>query len=256
MFKDVAISNIRLYVNPKSEVYIPQLLYEETKHLPKQIFERISPQQVQALMAKRTGLNFVNEAIDLMMNVGEAYGVEFHMNLVCGHIKLNVSEPVVRTFLTFKQYLENYLIIRTLKKYRPQRKPLVASEMPAQFRVPGARLPESLKRKKRMLVRDWFQYAVWFVRLRNVVRRKPSSMTKAAKSTLEQDPERYKDLVKAASDGMGAMREYLQKEEKQRRLEQQERNEMRDMFPFKSYTKVHMNARIDSVHVQIFEKPL
>ena len=46
IFKDAQIQNCRLYVNSQSEIYVPTQLYEECKHLPMQIFERLSPQNL------------------------------------------------------------------------------------------------------------------------------------------------------------------------------------------------------------------
>ena len=57
-------------------------MYERTKHLEKQIFEQISPQALQQLMAKRTDLNFINESIDVAANVGEAFDKEFYFNIL------------------------------------------------------------------------------------------------------------------------------------------------------------------------------
>ena len=44
IFKEVSIKNMRAYVNTPSEIFVPTLVYDESKHLPKQIFEILSPQ--------------------------------------------------------------------------------------------------------------------------------------------------------------------------------------------------------------------
>jgi hypothetical protein len=60
-------------------------------------------------------------------------------------------------------FCENYLVLRDLKQYRPHRKPL--TQVP-----PEAALNPRVRRKRRLLVRDWFFYVVWYVRLRKLVR--------------------------------------------------------------------------------------
>lgn len=87
--------------------------------MPMQIFETLSLEYLLDLMSKRQGLNFVIEPVDLIANFGDANGLKMFCNLICGKIRLNVSEPVLTTFLTFKIYLENITIIKRLKQYRP-----------------------------------------------------------------------------------------------------------------------------------------
>ena len=63
-------------------------------------------------------------------------------------------------------------------------------------------LPESVRRKRKLLVRDWFYYVVWYVRLRNVERKTPTAWSKFCKANLARDPTRYRDLIRAEADGM------------------------------------------------------
>jgi len=104
-------------------------MYEEQKHLPKQIFETLSPKYLTELMAKRQGLIFIMAPVDLIANFGEAHGIKFFINFIIGGIRLNLSEPMLKTILIFKKYLEDNKIVRRLKQYRPQRRPLVDSEL-------------------------------------------------------------------------------------------------------------------------------
>ena len=66
------VNNFWVYVNSASEIYVPMYMYEEQKHLPKQIFETLSPKYLAELMAKRQGLIFVMAQVDLIANFGEA----------------------------------------------------------------------------------------------------------------------------------------------------------------------------------------
>lgn len=49
------------------------------------------------------------------------------MNLIIGKIRLNISEPVLTTFMIFKNYIENTVIVGRLKQYRPMRRPMTNS---------------------------------------------------------------------------------------------------------------------------------
>ena len=80
-----------------------------------QIFETLSLRYLMELMAKRNTLTFLIDPVDLIANLGDAGKTRFYFNLICGKIRLNLSEPVLRTFFTFKQHLENVNIIQKLK---------------------------------------------------------------------------------------------------------------------------------------------
>lgn len=172
-------------------------------------------------MAQRQGLNYIHDAIDVITNAGDAKKEKAFVNIISGNLKINMSEPVLTTLLTFKNYIEDVQIVQKLKQYRPQRKPITDRNKDVQ------ELPENVRRKRRLLVRDWFFYAIWYVRLRNVERKRPNAWDRLCKAQLAHDPDRYRDLIKAASEnGVKSMKEWLQKEEHFKRLEQKERNEL------------------------------
>jgi hypothetical protein len=74
-------------------------------------------------------------------------------------------------------FSDNFLILRDLKQYRPHRKPL--TNVPAHLKSHPV-----VKRKRLLLVRDWFFYVVWFVRLRKIVRNYLSTSLSVAESML------------------------------------------------------------------------
>lgn len=51
-----------------------------------------------------------------------------------------------------------------------------------------------VKRKRFLLVRDWFFYVVWFVRLRKIVRNYLSSSLSYADSLLKSD-QKYQEIL-------------------------------------------------------------
>jgi len=102
-----------------------------------------------------------------------------------------------------------------------------------------------VRRKRKLLVRDWFYYALWYVRLRNVERKTPTSWTRFCKASLTRDPNRYGDLIRAAADGMQSMKEWLAKDEHIKKSEQRERAELKNDFPFKGYSEIVISIRVE-----------
>ncbi len=77
---------------------------------------------------------------------------------------VNVSPSIVNDVATFLDFAQNIKIAAELKSYRPLRRPVV-----------GVRSGESeaRKRKRRLIVRDWFFYAVWASRIRKLIKSAP-----------------------------------------------------------------------------------
>ena len=158
-------------------------MYEEYKFRPMQIFEMLQPQYLQNLMANRKGQNFIMDKVDLLGNFGDANSTRFFFNLITGKVNVKVSEPVLTTLLTFANYFEDHQIVRRLKQYRPQRRPITQSILAGRYHgVDKKDMPEHVKRKRKLLVRDWFYYVLWYVRLRNVERKKATAWDRLCKA--------------------------------------------------------------------------
>lgn len=82
------------------------------------------------------------------------------------NIVVNVTPDLVEGLRAVNEYIENYYIAQDLKQYRPQRRPMTASQV--QQLGPMART-DAFKRKRRNLVRDWLYFVVWYVRLRRIL---------------------------------------------------------------------------------------
>jgi hypothetical protein len=61
-------------------------------------------------------------------------------------------------------------------------------------------LPEPFRRKRKLIVRDWFYYVVWYVRLRKLMRNFYSEQL--LKSKLEIDKKRFRSMIAASQDGI------------------------------------------------------
>ena len=76
----------------------------------------------------------------------------------------------------FKSFAEMRSYAPTLKRFRPLLRPIVP-EIEAQRKVAGPRGVQSVnydtpmaKRKRRLIIRDWFQMALWYIRLKKAAR--------------------------------------------------------------------------------------
>lgn len=76
---------------------------------------------------------------------------------------VTVTPRVLEQLESLTHFCNNSIILKDLKQYRPHRRPI--TEVPQEI----ADHP-NLKRKRRLIVRDWFFYVVWFVRLRRIVK--------------------------------------------------------------------------------------
>ena len=72
-----------------------------------------------------------------------------------------------------------------MKQYRPHRKPITDVPKKLENRA-------SLKRKRKLVVRDWFFFVVWFIRLKKILR---SFKEKDDNSYIIFDP-KYSHLLK------------------------------------------------------------
>lgn len=59
--------------------------------------------------------------------------------------------------------MQSQYLIKDLKQYRPHRRPI--TEVPKHLAS-----NQILRKKRRLIVRDWFFFVVWFVRLRRIIR--------------------------------------------------------------------------------------
>lgn len=78
-------------------------------------------------------------------------------------LHISITPQILSSFEQIYDFCENFVVLRDLKQYRPHRRPIVASSIPE-----SKRNNATLKRKRRLIVRDWFFYVVWYVRLRKI----------------------------------------------------------------------------------------
>jgi len=66
----------------------------------------------------------------------------------------------------FIQQSQTYYLMRDLKQYRPHRKPITADDIT----IPGLEKNKVFIHKRKLIVRDWFFYVVWSIRLKNILK--------------------------------------------------------------------------------------
>lgn len=99
-------------------------------------------------------------------------------------------------------------LLKDLKQYRPNRKPITNVPEKHQQRY-------ALKRKRRLIVRDWFFFVVWYIRLRKILKGvyskeamnnfmlfnpRYSIVLKAFLENPSMSPSELKELIVAKSD--------------------------------------------------------
>ncbi len=77
---------------------------------------------------------------------------------------INLSPGIAADLGSFLDYVGNYFVIKDLRNYRPLRRPITASKEAESAKY---------RRKKKLIVRDWFFYAIWATRLKKVLRDAP-----------------------------------------------------------------------------------
>jgi hypothetical protein len=108
------------------------------------------------------------------------------------NIVVNVTPDLLSSLQSLNEYVDNYYIAQDLKQYRPQRKPITASQV--QGFSKKVLKSESFARKRRNVVRDWLYFIVWYVRLKRILDQHKSSALPASP----------KSLLAGAADGQAA----------------------------------------------------
>lgn len=139
-------------------------------------------------MQKRSGLNFVTKSFDFVANIGDILSQKFYFNIICDPIDLKMEPNSVNCIYQVLEFQEFFRIVPDLKMYRPQRRPILNLNQVHQINSKSSqkilttqqislgnhrqnnRIAENTRRKRRLIIRDWFFYVVWFVRIRRLFR--------------------------------------------------------------------------------------
>ena len=131
---------------------------------------------------KKRGVGITNRTLmskDLHEQQFQFFRNEFSMkfSMVPVNYKKNIVVNVTPDFIVglnhVNEYIDNYYIAQDLKQYRPQRKPMTASMLKS-FSKKTLK-SDSFKRKRKNVVRDWFYFIVWYVRLKKILEQHKSA---------------------------------------------------------------------------------
>ncbi|CDW78351.1 vacuolar protein sorting-associated protein 13a [Stylonychia lemnae] len=197
MLKNCIIENFRVYWNCMSEMYIPTSLWESTRHLKYQIFEAMEVSDLRGFLLQPFNPGKQNQFQYLISPTNITNQISYYksedkqnentqISLIFTPFEINVTPRMVEDMNNLVELCQNYFLSRDLKQYRPHRKPITS-------------VPEHLKnnpviqRKRKLFVRDWFFYVVWFVRLKRILRNMYS--TELLQQELEGNS-KYSEILK------------------------------------------------------------
>ena len=163
--KEVTLSNFSVYIYSMASMFIPTSLYEDTINSNIGIFEAFPAYEVRELilqqskaLAKGSPSTFLEPT---MVRCCISFSDEFpNFKAVCfvDHLSINFTPAMAECLRNFWDYCKNVKIWPLANKYRPSQR------IPPK---PVKREHRKDRRKRRDIVRSWFQYAFQFARLKN-----------------------------------------------------------------------------------------
>ena len=85
------------------------------------------------------------------------------MNMsINSQVEVHLNPFILNDMQHFVDRMQSQWLIKDLKQYRPHRRPL--TDIPKHLEH-----KPSVRRKRKLIVRDWFFFVVWYVRLRKII---------------------------------------------------------------------------------------
>ena len=104
VFKDLAVTGCKFYVNTRSQVFIPTSLWELKQNLPNTIFDDLPPDLLMALMKETSTLNFIMDPVDIYANIGDINSQQFFFSLVAGKVNMTLTPGTVSNLNKLIEY--------------------------------------------------------------------------------------------------------------------------------------------------------
>lgn len=191
--KHILLQDISVYWNSNEEVYIPYTTVERTNKMSQKIFEHnhLEPEEFRILMIqpfkdvkqymkdgrlsrtinKDVKFDYLINPFSVDINISY-YRLEdkdvrdhphprFQLTALVSTIALVVKPHILSDIRQFMEYFQFQMMLPYLKRFKPRRRPLTThlySKDP------------SIRRVRRMIVRDWFAYIIWSNRLKKVLK--------------------------------------------------------------------------------------
>ncbi len=165
--KELTALGAKLYFEPNAEMIIPRRLWEDTIDAEGYVFSKMSLAQYVTSMNKAAAgvlpenflLSKANIYISSMITHGGSYSLK--TDILVTSAAVNLSPELAGSLVQLKEFTENYYLSFQLKGYRPARRVLT--------RMKKSTDSAEYLRKRKLLVRDWFFFIVWYVRLKKTL---------------------------------------------------------------------------------------
>lgn len=173
--RETNVKDAKVYWKSPAEMIVPLSLCESTRN----IFEAVSLEDVRSMMKQCFAEdNFVEQfsaytsiAKNLRATaIEEARSGKRARTKVCvllTKVAVNWMPQLVDSVFVVREHAQNFAIANELKAYRPKLRPIVsAKEIKETEALIGV---EATRRKRRLVIRDWFFLVVWAIRIKKVV---------------------------------------------------------------------------------------
>ena len=111
------------------------------------------------------GISIVeSKNIDFFSKVVEK-NYNFYLQIATSELKLTIYPQLIQIIENFLDYAKSYYIIEQVQDFKPMRRPYDrTNELVIKFKENS-----KFKRKRKMIVRDWFYYMIWFLRIKKAI---------------------------------------------------------------------------------------
>lgn len=89
---------------------------------------------------------------------------KFYIQIATSELNLSIYPDILQIFQSTADFMKSFYIIEPIQDFKPMRKPYKNSDLTKKYKKdPG------FKFKRKMVVRDWLYYLVWFYRFKNAI---------------------------------------------------------------------------------------
>jgi hypothetical protein len=179
--RETTIKDARVYWKSPAEMIVPISLYEFTKNAENQIFEAISLEDMRNMMKQSFAEDNLIEKFSLYLSQAKNHRetaeeeaereVRFKskIDLLFTKVTINITPRILQNIKMLREYASNFMIVHDLKNYRPKQRPIATAEAIARCEALIGR--KETKRKRLLIVRDWFFFAVWANRIKVLIKK-------------------------------------------------------------------------------------
>lgn len=188
--RETNIKDVRVYWKSPAEMVVPISLYEFTKDAENQIFEAISLEDMRNMMKQSFAEDNLIEKFSLYLSLAKnnretaveeaqkEIRFKSKVDLLFTKVAVNITPRILENIKMLREYASNFLIVHDLKNYRPKQRPIATLEAIAKSEALLGR--EKSRRKRLLIVRDWFFFAVWANRIKVLIKKYSNESCKEA----------------------------------------------------------------------------